>query len=572
MHMPFNDRKDISIVLSGEAGQGIQTVERLMLRLFKLSGFHIFSYSEFMSRIRGGNNSTEMRVSSQRVNSYVKRIDLFVALHAGSMERFYDRITHDTVIAGDPAYIDNRFRDGNYTLVEFPLGETAKLMGGPIVANIIFVGILACIFNLDLAFVREELKRFFVRIPADMLSKNIAAAEKGCEIGKDLFIPRGVTFNLAKSDQVKSELLLNGSEAIVLGGIAGGCNFVSSYPMSPSTDVLVFFARNAEKCGIIVEQAEDEISAINMAVGSWYAGGRAMVTTSGGGFALMVEALSLAGAVESPLVIHLGQRPGPATGLPTRTEQGDLLFALYAGHGEFPRVLFAPGDFEEGFRLTQRAFYLSDKYQVPVIILSDQFFIDSNYNIPGIVVDPDLDMNHIVRTKKDYMRYKLTETGISPRGIPGYGEGIVCVDSDEHTEGGYITEDFAIRTSMVDKRLRKLHAMEGDILPPRLYGPDDYSNLIIGWGSTLNVIREALQIADRNDTAFLHFSQIYPLHGDAAQLIARAKKKIMIENNATSQFGALLKLHAGVDVDRSILKYNGMPFMLEEIIEAVKGI
>jgi 2-oxoglutarate ferredoxin oxidoreductase subunit alpha len=570
--MKINERIDISIVFSGEAGQGIQTVERLLLRLFKLSGFHVFSYSEFMSRIRGGNNSTGIRVSSRRVNSYVKRIDFFVALHAGSMERFYDRITHDTIITGDPAYIDNRFRDGNYTLVEFPLGETAKLLGGPNVANIIFVGIFACIFNLNMAFVREELKRSLIKIPADMLSKNLAAAEKGCEIGKGLFMSRGITFNLDKSDQVKSELLLNGSEAIVLGGIAGGCNFVSSYPMSPSTHVLVLFARYSEKCGIIVEQAEDEISAINMAIGSWYAGGRAMVTTSGGGFALMVEALSLAGAIESPIVIHLGQRPGPATGLPTRTEQGDLLFALYAGHGEFPRVLFAPGDFEEGIRLTQRAFYISDKYQVPVIILTDQYFIDSNYNIPGIIVDQGLDKNHIVRTQKDYMRYALTDTGISPRGIPGFGEGIVCIDSDEHTEGGYITEDSDVRTNMVDKRLRKLRAMEGEILPPRLYGPDDYQNLIIGWGSTLNVIREAIQIADRKDTAFLHFSQIYPLHGGAARLIARAKKKIVIESNATSQFGALLKLHAGVDVDRSILKYNGMPFMLEEIIEAVKSI
>jgi 2-oxoglutarate/2-oxoacid ferredoxin oxidoreductase subunit alpha len=570
--MTFKDRKDISIVLSGEAGQGIQTVERLLLRLFKLSGFHVFSYSEFMSRIRGGNNSTEIRISSERVNSFVGRIDFFVTLHAGSMERFYDRISQDTLIAGDPAHVDSRYRDGNHTLVEFPLAEMAKAIGGPLFANIIFVGIFACMFNLDLAFVREELKRFFSRIPDDMMQKNIAAVEKGCEIGKELFLGRGVRFDLEKSDQVKGEMLLNGSEAIGLGGLAGGCNFVSSYPMSPSTDVLLFFARNAEKCGLVVEQAEDEISAINMAIGSWYAGGRAMVTTSGGGFALMAEALSLAGAVESPIVIHLGQRPGPATGLPTRTEQGDLLFALYAGHGEFPRVLFAPGDFEEGFRLAQRAFYISDKYQVPVIILSDQFFIDSNYNLPDVSVEQGMARNHIVKTEAEYLRFKITETGISPRGIPGFGEGIVCIDSDEHTEGGYITEDFAVRTAMVDKRLRKLDAMKEDILPPRLFGPDDYSNLIIGWGSTLNVVREALTVAGRRDTAFLHFSQLYPLHESAARLIARAKKKIIIENNATSQFGALLKLHAGIQIDRKILKYNGMPFMLEEVVEAIKGL
>ncbi len=570
--MAFDNCKEISIVLSGEAGQGIQTVERLLLRLFKLSGFHVFSYSEFMSRIRGGNNSTEIRISPERVNSFVKRIDLFVSLHAGAMERFHDRITRDTLIVGDPAHIDGKFRDGLHKLIEFPLGELAKGIGGPVFANMIFVGIVVCVFNLDLEFVRQELKRFFSRIADDMMQKNIAAVDKGCEIAKELFIKAGVTCGLMKSEQVKRELLMNGSEAIGLGCLAGGCNFVSSYPMSPSTDVLQFFARNAETCGLVVEQAEDEISAVNMALGSWYAGGRAMVTTSGGGFALMVEALSLAGAIESPLVVHLGQRPGPATGLPTRTEQGDLLFALHAGHGEFLRVLFAPGDFEEGFRLAQRAFYISDKYQIPVIILTDQFFIDSNYNLPDVAIERGHAENHIVKTGADYLRYKITESGISPRGIPGFGQGIVCIDSDEHTEGGYITEDFDVRIAMVDKRLKRFAAMKEDILPPRLFGPDDFSNLIIGWGSSLNVVREALYIAGRKDTAFLHFSQLYPLHENAAGLMARAKKRIIIESNATSQFGALLKLHAGIEMDRKILKYDGMPFMLEEVVEAIRGI
>jgi 2-oxoglutarate ferredoxin oxidoreductase subunit alpha len=568
--MAFPDRKDISIVLSGEAGQGIQTVERLLLRLFKLSGYHVFSYSEFMSRIRGGNNSTEIRVSPDRVRSYVERIDVFFSLHEGAMERFYDRISEKTIIVGDPAHIDGRFRDGGRTLVEFPLRETAKLIGGPIFSNMIVVGIIACMFNLDLAFVREELKRFFSKIPGDMLAKNIAAVERGCEIGGEVLLAGGIQLRPGHMEATGREILLNGAEAIGMGGIAGGCNFVSSYPMSPSTEVLVFFARHASEFGIVVEQAEDEISAVNMAIGSWYAGGRSMVTTSGGGFALMVEALSLAGAIESPLVVHLGQRPGPATGLPTRTEQGDLLFALFAGHGEFPRVMYAPGNFEEGFGLTQRAFYMADAYQVPVIILSDQFFIDANYNVPELTAEEGLDRNHIVKTAADYLRYKITGNGISPRGIPGFGEGIVCIDSDEHTEGGYITEDFSVRTAMVDKRMRKLQAMEGDLLPPRLYGPDDYSNLIIGWGSTLDVVREGLQTAGRSDTAFLHFSQVYPLHKDTAFFLGRARKKIIIENNATSQFGTLLKLSTGMEMDRKILKYNGMPFMLEEIVEAIK--
>ena len=564
----FN-QKDISIVLSGEAGQGIQTAESLLLRLFKLSGLHVFSYSEFMSRIRGGNNSTEIRVSPERVNSFCGRIDVFVSLHEGAMERHYDRISRNTVIIGDPAHIHDRFRDGDHTLVEFPLRETARLVGGPIYANIIIAGIFAALFAMDISFVKEQLRRFFTKATEEMLSKNIAAAEKGFSLGKDLFLARGIEFKLSRADQVKGELLLNGADAVGMGGLAGGCNFVSSYPMSPSTEVLVFFAQHGEEFGVVVEQAEDEICAINMALGSWYAGGRAMVTTSGGGFALMVEALSLAGSHESPLVIHLGQRPGPATGLPTRTEQGDLLFALFAGHGEFPRVIFAPGSFEEGFRLTQRAFYIADKYQVPVIVLTDQYFIDSNYNLPDIEVERGLERNHIVKTSADYLRYKLTGSGISPRGIPGHGQGIVCALSDEHTEGGFITEDFSVRTSMVNKRWAKMAAMEHEILPPRLYGPENYRYLLIGWGSTLNVIREALAMCGRDDTAFLHFTQIYPLHKEAAPLVSKAGKKILIENNATAQLGAVLKLYAGIDVDSKILKYNGMPFMLEEIVEVI---
>jgi len=254
----FN-QKDISIVLSGEAGQGIQTVERLLLRLFKLSGLHVFSYSEFMSRIRGGNNSTEIRVSSERVNSFCERIDVFVSLHEGAMERHYDRISHKTVIIGDPAHIDSRFRDGNHTLIEIPLRDTAKLVGGPIFTNIIIVGIIASAFHLDMAFVRDKLKSFFTKATDDILSKNITAAEKGFSMGNDLFPARRIDLKLSMSDQAKGELLLNGADAIGMGGIAGGCNFVSSYPMSPSTEVLVFFAKHAEKFGIIVEQAEDEI-------------------------------------------------------------------------------------------------------------------------------------------------------------------------------------------------------------------------------------------------------------------------------------------------------------------------
>lgn len=570
--MDSKERRDISIVLSGEAGQGIQTLERLLLRLFKLTGYYVFSYSEFMSRIRGGNNSTEIRLSSGRVAAFIERIDLFVPFGKGSMDRFRERISPRTVIIGDPAHIDEAYRDGQHQLFEIPLAEIAQSSGGQVYATIIITGLFAFLFDLEIDFVEEQIRAIFTKSSDEVLAKNIAAAHKGYELGRDM--PRLNAVKLAPPipPQPAAGLLLNGAEAIGMGGLAGGCNFVSSYPMSPSTDVLVFFARNAAQFGLVVEQAEDEIAAVNMAIGSWYAGGRAMVTTSGGGFALMVEAMSLAGMLESPLVVHLGQRPGPATGLPTRTEQGDLLFALFSGHGEFPRAIFAPGDLGEAVLLTRRAFYIADKYQIPVIILTDQFLIDSNYSIPVPDLGGDEDERFIVKTDADYARYRITGSGISPRGIPGYGKGIVCVDSDEHDEEGYITEDTAMRRNMVEKRMRKLAAMEQDVLPPRLYGPREFEYLIACWGSTLGPVREAVSLSGRSDMATIHFPQVYPLHPDAARILGRAKKRILIEQNATSQFGSLIRLFTGMQFEHTILKYDGMPFGADRLAEQIASL
>ena len=341
--------------------------------------------------------------------------------------------------------------------------------------------------------------------------------------------------------------------------------------MSPSTWVLTFLSQHSNDFNIIAEQAEDEISAINMALGAWYAGGRAMVTTSGGGFALMIEGVSLAGMIESPVVIHLAQRPGPATGLPTRTEQADLEHALYSGHGEFPRIIFAPGTIQDGFYLTQKAFNLADKYQIPVFILTDQYFVDSYYNQSPIDLSDIKNENYIVKTKKDYKRYELTENGISSRGIPGFGEGLVCVDSDEHDEEGHITENLELRTKMVDKRIKKLDEIKNEVISPELIGNKDYRMLIIGWGSTYHVINEALEKIGRNDISFLHFKQVYPLHHDTFSYLKKAENTIIVENNATSQFGKLIKLHTGFEIHQSILQYNGLPFSVEELGKQIKS-
>ena len=286
----------------------------------------------------------------------------------------------------------------------------------------------------------------------------------------------------------------------------------------------------------------------------------------------MVEGLSLSAMLEMPVVIHLAQRPAPATGLPTRTEQADLELALYAGHGEFPRIIFAPGSIEEAFYLTQKAFNLADKYQIPVFVLTDQYLIDSYYNIASLDLAGMEVQKHIVETKENYRRYEMTENGISPRGIPGLGSGLIVVDSDEHDQDGHITEDLDLRTRMVNKRLKKMELIKNEVIPPELVGPADYKNLVICWGSTYNVVREALGELGRDDTAMLHYKQVYPLHSNTTEYLKRADRIIIVEGNATSQLGKQIKLHTGIDVGEKVLKYNGLSFSVEEIVDGLNSL
>lgn len=560
--------KDVSIVLCGEAGQGIQTVEHVLSRVLKRSGYHVFSTREFMSRIRGGSNSTQIRVSSKPVNTYTDRIDILIPISRNAVDHVKWRITDDTVIIGEKEYI----KDEGKLSIELPFTHIAEEVGNKIYANVVAVGVLSGLLNADEEILKDYVKENFKDKKKSVIKDNLDAAENGYERGMGLKEENKIEIEIKKNDRVKNELLLNGTEAVSLGAMAGGCNFISSYPMSPSTGVLVFLSQQAEEFGIVVEQAESEISAINMTLGAWYAGGKGMVTTSGGGFALMVEGLSLSGMLEVPAVIHLGQRPGPATGLPTRTEQGDLLFTLFSGHGEFPRIILTPGTPEEAFNLTRKAFNLADRYQVPVIVLTDQYLLDSSYTVENLDLQEIEVENYMVETEKDYKRYRVTENGISPRGIPGHGKGLVSVDSDEHDEEGHITEDLKFRKEIVDKRLKKEEEIKKDIIPPEFIGNENFKILLVGWGSTYHVIKESLRKIDDEHLAFLHHPQVFPLPGQTEGYLKKAEKMVVIENNATAQFGKLLKLETGIIPDEEIIKYNGLPFSVEELIKSLEEI
>ena len=563
-------KDDISIVLCGEAGQGIQTVEQILTRVLKFSGFNIFGTKEYMSRVRGGSNSTQIRVSSRNVSSAVDRIDILIPLDKKALQHVAKRLSSDTIIMGGKDEIVGKNDNGDFSVIDIPFSQIASDIGGRVYSNTVATGVIAGLFKVDRDDLLNYVTTFFSNEKKDIIEKNREAATKGCEIAQELIDSGTVDINIKKDPGAAQDILINGAEAVGIGAIAGGCNFISSYPMSPATAVLVFLSRHGEEFDIVAEQAEDEISAINMALGAWYAGARAMVTTSGGGFALMEEAVGLAGMLESPVVIHLAQRPGPATGLPTRTEQGDLQLALYSGHGEFPRIIFAPGKLEDAVSLSSMAFDLADKYQIPVFILTDQYLMDSYYNMSSLPLSDTRVVKHIVKTDKRYKRYALTKNGISPRGVPGFGSGLVSVDSDEHDEEGHITEDLDLRVKMVNKRLAKLKEIEKDTIPPELVGRNDYTTLIVGWGSTYHTIKEALGYLKRDDISFLHFKQVFPLHWKTEDYLKKAQEVIMIEGNATAQFGHLINRQTGFTIQHNILKYNGLQFSVEEIVEQLE--
>ncbi len=563
---------NISIVLCGQAGQGIQTVEYLLTRILKLAGYNVFATREYMSRVRGGVNSTEIRVSAKKVSAFLSRIDILVPLNKGAIQHVEKRISPRTIVLAEKANLGDDFDQSRCNCIDVPFTKIAGDIGNKIYSNIVAVGAIAGLLGIDLKTVSNHIRQFFSTKAEKLIQENIQAANAGHKIRVDLADSSNLKIDITKDSTVHDQILLSGTEAVALGAIAGGCNFISGYPMTPSTGVLAFLAKHARNFGIIAEQAEDEVAAMNMVIGAWYAGARAMVATSGGGFDLMTEGLSLAGMLEVPVVVVLGQRPGPATGLPTRTEQADLELALYAGHGEFPRIILAPGKLEDAFYLTQKAFNLADKYQVPVFVLTDQYFMDSRYNIAPLKLSNIKIEKYIVETQKDYKRYVLTDNGISARGIPGLGEGLVVVDSDEHDEQGHITEDLDLRIKMVDKRLKKMDLIKNETIPPELVGPEDYRTLVVCWGSTYNVLSEAIKNLARDDISFLHFKQVYPLPKRTADYLKKAEKTIIIENNATSQFARLIKLHEGIDIGNKILKYNGLSFTVEEVVARLNGL
>src|SRR6056297_558522 len=557
--------KTINIVLSGEAGEGLKTIEKLITDVVS-KYYYYFASKEVMSRVRGGNNTTEIRISEEKVYAFQKNIDVLFLLNDNALYRLEERINEKTVIFGSEKYKNNEIINKKKSKLNvIDLNNLAKEAGNKLFKNTIIFGFMMGMMELEEKEGNGKISEFFSEKSKDIVDKNIEALEIGYNKGREF----KELFKLKKG-KIENYKNISGTEAVGIGALAGGCNFVGSYPMSPSTGVLTYLANKGKEFDVLVEQAEDEIAALNMVIGSWYAGGRALATTSGGGFALMQEAVSLAGVSETPCVVHIAQRPGPATGMPTRMEQGDLNLTVYAGHGEFPRIILAPGNLKDGIELTQKAFYLADKYQVPAFILTDQFYVDSNSQMEKFQIKEEYLEQNIVETEENYKRYKFTEEGISPRGIPGYGKGVVKADSHEHTEEGLVTEDFNLRNKMNEKRMKKKINILEDYIQPELVGDKNYKNLVVGWGSTFGVLSEFVNTNKDLDTSFLNIKQLFPLDESLKDYFSKAEKVVVVENNYRGQLAGLLKLELDIKIDHKVLKYSGEPFSIEDIDSSLK--
>ena len=565
---------DLNIMVAGEAGQGMQTIGIILGKVFVRGGCEVFASQDNMSRIRGGHNFFQIRVSHEIVRTSSMPLHILIALNGESVQLHKEEVVSNGIILFDSEKSHVSEEDNRY--LGMPLERLALEQGGnKIFSNSVAIGATLAILGWDFKNLENYLSEYF-SIKADMVEGNIKAARAGFE---DALI-RSKSYSGPKPLPRESgaKMFLTGHEAVALGALTAGCQFMSAYPMSPSTSIMMFLAGNADEFDMVVEQAEDEIAAINMAIGASYAGVRSMTATSGGGFSLMVEAFGLAAISETPLVVIEAQRPGPATGLPTRTEQADLLFVLHASQDEFPRVIFAPGTARDAFYQTIKAFEIADKYQVPVVVLTDQFLADSyftedRFNISGIQINRYLLSEGEVNSLKKYRRYQITESGISPRAIPGAFGFEVAADSHEHDEDGHITEDAHIRKEMVEKRFRKMKGLTKEISLPKQIGNQEGDLLLVGWGSTYGAMAEAIEILNSDGIAVkgMYLNELWPFPAKpVSEVLNEANKWAVVENNYTAQLARLIQMELQKKPDGHILKYTGRPFMPEEIVDAFR--
>ena len=563
----------LNVMVGGEAGQGVQSAGFILAKALTRGGYYVFADQDYESRVRGGHNFFRVRAKDSKIGAIAESVDILLALNKDSIDLHRKELTDKGIAIFNKGQVKGIGDNGN--LFGMPLDKLAEeKAGNRLMINTVALGAALGLVGYDIRILEQVLREHFGS--DDVGEMNVKAARAGYGYIQENF--KGDFDCRLSSISDAKRMLLTGNEAIALGAIAAGCKFVAAYPMTPATSIMEYMAAKADEFGLAVVQPEDEIAAINMVIGASYASVRAMTATSGGGFCLMVEGLGLAGMTETPIVVVDAQRPGPAIGLPTRTEQGDLEFMLHAAHGEFPRAVLAPATIEDCFWLTVKAFNLAEKYQLPVILLTDQHLASSytaveSFDLSKVTIDRGLLFSEEQASESEYKRHKITKSGISPRAFPGQERTLVVTDSDEHDEEGHLIEEADIRTQMVQKRMRKLFSLRKEMATPTLYGSTKADSLLIGWGSTYGAIREAVDILRKEGSSvnLLHLNELCPFPVEVvADALDRARHSYVIENNATGQLARLIQTETGRKVSGRILKCDGRPFTPTYIAQEVR--
>ncbi len=566
--------------IGGQAGFGIMETGGIFAKCMVRAGLHVFDYTEYPSLIRGGHNTVQVRAEEQPVESPVKPINILVALNEETAVFHKDELAEHAAIVYDPADAkldDGRLERDDLVYVPIPLEAMVREAKAPeITRNIIALGASLALLEFDQAIMQDVIRDAFKDKAKELQDTDISLALQGYEKAQSL----SITFtHRIVNRTAEDHMLLTGNDALFLGAVRAGCKFISAYPMTPATSIVQSFASIEEDYGIVVKEPEDEISAINMAIGANLAGVRGMTATSGGGFCLMTEGLGLAAMTETPVVIVNSMRGGPSTGLPTWTDQADLRFVLHASHGDFPRIVVAPGDIKESFYLAFEAFNLAEEYQLPVIILNDKHLASSHQALKPFPED-DLVIKrgkllgfHDLDNSSGYKRFAFTDDGISPRSVPGMQNGLFVATSDEHDEYGLYCEEEHNRNRMMEKRFQKWEQAKKAIPPPPLIGPEDADITIVSWGSTKGAILDALKFLKDTKVNFLQLQYLDPFPAERVQhILEKAKKVLLIEGTYKGHLDGIIREHTGFKIEHRLLKYSGRPFYPEEVCDKVRSL
>lgn len=571
----------LNILIGGPAGAGIEKSGKLLCLSFVRGGYHVFANTEHMSQIRGGNNFLRIRVDKEKANEcHVEEVDVIMALDKKTVEEHLGEVVAGGVVIFDGAVVglDEEFENkvpAGVTLMDLPLKKTAEdELGSAVMANVIGLGALCGLIGFDAKVLKATLEKIFGHKGAEIVSKNNKAVDLGVKLASDA----GVNFpvNIPALEPL-NKMFLMGNDALAMGAVKAGVKFIGEYPMTPSSTILHFMAQWAEEYGIVVKHVEDEIAACNSVIGAGFAGARSMCATSGGGFALMTEAVGLASMNEVPIVVINVMRPGPATGQPTRTEAGDLRQVIHGGQGDPVKIVLLPADAEECFRMGFDAFNLAEKYQLPVIVCYDKAIGEGWYTVSAFNDEKlKVDRGKLLGDKEvgeDYKRYLLTEDGVSPRAIPGLQGGIHRATSDEHNEYGEILEDAENRRLMVEKRARKLSCALAELPGPELIGNGDAEVTFVTWCSCKGACLEACELLREQGISanIVQIKTAWPFHKkETVALLGRCKRLVLVEQNYDGQMGGLIAENTGILIEERILRYDGRPMTGKYVVDKLE--